>query len=131
MAITEFEPQLESDGPNITLLREFTDNQPTVYHFYIDGEESSVSLRREDCSGEATCFTYRFYFFDWEFASADVKSWPELTVIEASEISDGLDELATIEAEKYFKASTPLLELALGEDFPDAYAVEDVDGNLL
>lgn len=131
MALPEYEPQAESDVPKITLLREFNDGQMPVYHFYVDGEESSVTLTREDIDGDSSCYSYHFRFYDWEFASADIKSWPHLTVVENEEISDDLDDLAKLEAERLMTESAPFLITAISTDFPEAYAIEDTNGRLV
>ena len=131
MAIHEFETLVEPSPPNITLLRNLTEGQPSMYHFYVDGQESSVTLRRREVVGEMTCYSYDYLFYDWEFATADVKSWPELTIIEDQGIVEGLDDLAEIQAMKLMQESDSFLVIALSADFPEAYAIEGTDGNIV
>jgi hypothetical protein len=130
MAIQEFEPQAEPDVPNITLLREFENGQTPVYHFFVNGHESLIQLRREVIP-EDSCYCYQFLFHGWEFASAEVISWPELTVIENNEITAGMDDLANLQAQRLMQEALPLFKAAIDTDFPGAYAVENPNGNII
>jgi hypothetical protein len=131
MAIHEIEPLAEPEVPTVTMLRDMTEGHPTVYHFKVNDQESSITLRRRELEEEPSYYSYDFLFFGWEFATADVKSWRELTVIEEQSIAEGLDELGQFQAKRLMRESAPFLIMALDTDFPEAYAIEDANGNIL
>jgi hypothetical protein len=130
MAIQEFEPQAEPEPARITLLKELIDGREAAYHFFVNGEESSVTLTREITDKEISDFTYCFKFYGWEFGAADVHNSKEVNSIDWQGITDGLEGLAKDQAQRLMEQSKDFLPIAIRSDF-ETQGIEDWFGDPL
>jgi hypothetical protein len=130
MAIQEFEPRPQTE-PQITLLRELAEGQDSVYHFFVDGQDSHLTISREQEGETQLDFTYHFRYYDWEYGQADVHCNPDAAAIEWQGLPSGLkDELEAIQADRFMQGASPFLLEALKTDFP-GMPVEDAAGNII
>lgn len=123
-------PEGEPEVPQITLLRDMLPDGKNVYHFYVDGQESSVTLTREEAEMDQHVETYKFNFYGWQFGEADVYHSEEGAAVEWLGIIEDLEGLAAIQARKLMGESTGFLYSAIEVDFPGLINTEDTAGNL-
>jgi hypothetical protein len=131
MATPEPEPQLEVNHSRITLLRELAEGQEPIYHFFVDGKDTYLTMTRDKVDETPYDFTYHLNYGDWAYGEMDVHCGLDAVVIDWQGISaDQQDKLAEIEAERFMAGSTDFMLTAIIADFP-GMPVQDFIGNRL
>lgn len=124
MEASRFLPEAEPVSPSIVCLKEFTQNLEPVYHFRSDGDDVPLTLQRTAIDQDGT-FTYRFIFYDWPFADADVHIDNNEATIDYQGPIDGLEGDARTEASRLLPGSLDYLKAAVLTDFPESKYLRD------
>ncbi len=124
MEASRFLPEVEPMPSSIVCLKEYSQNQEPVYHFRSDGDDAPLTMQRTPLDQDGT-YTYRFIFYDWPFADADVHIGNNEATIDYQGPIDGLEGDARTEASRLLPGSLVYLKSAVLTDFPDTKYIKD------